>query len=73
VKVETLVRLYRSRVLFFRKHYGRIPAMLYKGILYINSFSRSFSGWLAQHIFNKAGLAEKSAGYRQGLRELSAF
>ena len=73
VKVETLVRLYRSRVLFFRKHYGKIPAILYKCILYVNSFSRSISGWLAQHIFRNAGLGEKSAGYRQVLRNLSAF
>jgi len=73
VKVETLVRLYRSRVLFFRKHYGRVSAILYKGILYVNSFSRSISGWLAQSIFKKAGLDEKSSGYWQVLRKLSAF
>jgi GT2 family glycosyltransferase len=28
VRTETLVRMYHSRVLFFRKHYGRLPAMI---------------------------------------------
>lgn len=31
--VQTLVQLYRSRLLFFRKHYGLTTAMAYKGVL----------------------------------------
>jgi GT2 family glycosyltransferase len=33
VPVQTLVQLYRSRYLFFRKHYGLTTATAYKGVL----------------------------------------
>ncbi len=35
VKVETLLRLYRARVQFFRKHYGAGQAALLKGLIYL--------------------------------------
>lgn len=44
VKVETLIRLYRARVQFFRKHYGRLTAFLYKIILVFSTFVRVFPG-----------------------------
>jgi hypothetical protein len=73
VKVETLVRLYRSRVQFFRKHYGPLATALYKGILYFNSLSRTISGSLFEWVSKNGDLHDKSEGYRQVLRSLRAF
>ena len=73
VKVETLVRLYRSRVIFFRKHYGKVPALLYKGLIYLNSFSRSFSGRLAGIVSRNKDLLDKADGYWHVFRTAHAF
>jgi hypothetical protein len=73
VKVETLIRLYRSRVQFFRKHYGRLPAAIYKGLLYINSFSRSISGRLIYFVSRNSELSAKADGYWQLFRTAHAF
>ncbi len=38
------IRLYKSRVLFFRKHYGPIMTASYKLVLYLGSLIRVFGG-----------------------------
>ncbi len=73
VKAETLLRLYRSRVQFFRKHYGEIPAALYKGLLWVNSFTRWVSGRLVSALTHSQNLREKSQGYGQLFRKVHAF
>lgn len=40
----TFLRLYQSRMRFFRKHYGRLSAFLYKIILFGGSFTRVIGG-----------------------------
>lgn len=42
----TFLRLYESRMRFFRKHYGRKTAFLYKIILFGGSFTRVIGGLL---------------------------
>jgi len=44
VQGETLIRLYRSRVQFFRKHYGGLRAVLFKLILALSSMLRIAGG-----------------------------
>jgi GT2 family glycosyltransferase len=43
-KETTFLRLYESRIRFFRKHYGEIPAFLFKIILFGGSFTRVIGG-----------------------------
>jgi GT2 family glycosyltransferase len=40
IQAESFLRLFKSRVLFFRKHYGRSTAWLYKLVLLLRSFLR---------------------------------
>ena len=71
VKVETLIRLYRSRVQFFRKHYGRLTAALYKLILGLNCFVRIGPG--AAYYLLRPASREKHYAFRQLLRALPGF
>ncbi|MBC6937755.1 MAG: glycosyltransferase family 2 protein [Chloroflexi bacterium] len=71
VKVETLLRLYRSRVHFFRKHYGRPAAALYKIILGINCLIRVVPG--ALYYLPRPVSRSKHAAFRQLLRALPGF
>jgi GT2 family glycosyltransferase len=48
----TFLRLYRSRMLFFRKHYGRTAAFLFKVILILGSLMR-VAGGSASFLFRK--------------------
>jgi GT2 family glycosyltransferase len=43
-KELAFIRLYKSRVLFFRKHYGPIMTLVYKLILYLGSLVRVLGG-----------------------------
>lgn len=43
----TFLRLYRSRVMFFRKHYGKVRAYLYKLLLAGGSLARVLVGGAA--------------------------
>lgn len=40
VKTEMFLRLYQGKVLYFRKHYGRPTAFLYKLVLFISALPR---------------------------------
>ena len=40
VAPEMFLRLYQSKILYFRKHYGRVAVQIYKLILYLASFLR---------------------------------
>jgi GT2 family glycosyltransferase len=73
VKGETLIRLYRSRVQFFRKHYGVVPAGLYKLLILVNSLTRWVSGTLVSAFSKNASLKEKSQSYGQLLTNIHAF
>jgi GT2 family glycosyltransferase len=71
VKVETLIRLYRARVQFFRKHYGRLTAFLYKIILTFNSLVRVVPGAL-YYLRNEDG-RQKHYAFRQLLSAIPGF
>ncbi|MBZ0286394.1 MAG: glycosyltransferase family 2 protein [Anaerolineae bacterium] len=71
VKVETLIRLYRARVQFFRKHYGRLAAFLYKLILTFNSLVRIVPG-AVYYLRNEAG-RQKHYAFRQLLKAVVSF
>jgi GT2 family glycosyltransferase len=43
----TFLRLFQSRIRFFRKHYGRTAVLLYKSILFGGSITRVMGGLLA--------------------------
>jgi GT2 family glycosyltransferase len=68
VKVEMLTHMYRSRVQYFRKHYGRLHALLLKGLLGVN--------WLAR--LTMTSLLDRSAqsrsrDYRRLLEQLASL
>jgi GT2 family glycosyltransferase len=71
VKVETLIRLYRARVQFFRKHYGRLTVFLYKIILIFNSLVRVIPG-AVYYLRNEAG-RQKHYAFRQLLGTIPGF
>ena len=73
VKVETLIRLYRARVQFFRKHYGRLTAFLYKIVLGFNSLVRVGPGALYYLSRNNADSRQKHYAFRQLLRAIPSF
>lgn len=70
---ETLVRLYQSRVLFFRKHYGAVAAALYKLILRLNSLLRSIAGSVGFLFLRKDEMLEKTRSYWHLFRMVRAF
>jgi hypothetical protein len=45
-KSEMFLRLYESKILFFRKHHGQVLAGAYKGILLLAALSRIVVAWL---------------------------
>ncbi|MBZ0275463.1 MAG: glycosyltransferase family 2 protein [Anaerolineae bacterium] len=73
VKVETLIRLYRSRVQFFRKHYGHSDAWLYKGILIFNALVRVVPGALYYLTRGTPEARQKHAAFVQLLRAIPGF
>jgi hypothetical protein len=73
VRVETLLRLYRSRVLFFRKHYGGLTASLLKFILTVNCLIRIGPGALYYYSRNNPVTRQKHYAFRQLLRALPSF
>lgn len=71
VRVETLIRLYRSRVQFFRKHYGGLTVALYKFILGLNCLVRIGPG--AAYYLLRPSSRQKHYAFRQLLRALPGF
>ncbi len=73
VKVESLLRLYKARVQFFRKHYGRLPAALYKLILGFNALVRVGPGALYYLTRNNPASQQKHYAFRQLLKAIPNF
>jgi GT2 family glycosyltransferase len=68
VKVEMLMHLYRSRVRYFRKHYGQLQAALLKGLLALNWLIRLGFTTLTDHNPESRG-----ESYRYLLNQLPGF
>ncbi len=73
VPVETMIRLYKSRVQFFRKHYGIVAAALFKLVLYFESFLRIAGGYFIYGVFQKRSLLQKAQSYRRLIGTVWAF
>lgn len=73
VPVQTLIRLYQSRVHFFRKHYGRLTAMLYKALLWKAAALRAAGGYLGGAASRRAEVKAKGQLYARLLREVPKF
>lgn len=73
VKVETLIRLYRARVQFFRKHYGNLKALLYKLILGFNALVRVGPGALYYLTRNNPDSRQKHLAFRKLLAAIPGF
>jgi GT2 family glycosyltransferase len=73
VKAASLLRLYQSRVRFFRKHYGLFSALLFKGIILFNSLSRSIFGGAAYLVSKKDSVQEKAGAYWQLFQAVANF
>lgn len=73
VKVETLIRLYRARTQFFRKHYGRTTTFLYKIVLLINALIRVGPGALYYLTRANPDARQKHRAFRQLLLAIPEF
>ncbi len=73
VKVETLIRLYKARVQFFRKHYGALTARLYKGVLVFNALLRVVPGAVYYLSRGTPEARQKHYAFRQLLRAIPGF
>lgn len=73
VPSETFLRLYRSRILFFRKHYGILTTWLYKLVLLMSSLVRITGGSLANLIKKSPDLKQRTRNYWTLLLSLLAF
>lgn len=73
VKVESLLRLYKARVQFFRKHYGGVNAFLYKVILEFNAFIRVGPGALYYLTRGNPASQQKHYAFRQLMRAIPSF
>ena len=61
---EAVVRLYRSRALFFRKHYGRLAAILFKFILWVEIVLRVVGGNLGYLLSHRPEIKVIASNYR---------
>lgn len=69
VASEMFLRLYESKVIFFRKHYGRRATFLYKVLLLLASLPRIALGWLQPSPQGRA----LSSNYLRLVRALPGF
>jgi GT2 family glycosyltransferase len=69
----TFLRLYESRMRFFRKHYGRLPAFLFKIILFGGSITRVIGGLLAFILKRNKNRLRNVLNYWALLRSLPAI
>ncbi|MBI1281429.1 MAG: glycosyltransferase [Anaerolineaceae bacterium] len=73
VKGETLLRLYRSRVRFFRKHYGKLSALCLKFILSMYASVRVSAFTLLALIGKGSQSKQKQSAYYTLLRSIPGF
>jgi GT2 family glycosyltransferase len=70
---ESFLRLYRSRVQFFRKHYGLVATWLLKAVLLLSSLVRVTIGPLMFVLCRETGFAQIARHYLSLMRALWAF
>jgi GT2 family glycosyltransferase len=73
VPAESLLRLYRSRVLFFRKHYGAVSAAFYKLVLLLGSVLRIVLGLAVFAIRRNRDIMSRARNHWLLLRAIWAF
>ncbi len=73
IKTETLIRLYRARVQFFRKHYGQMRTLLYKILLGFNALLRVGPGAIYYLTRATADGRQKHDAFRQLLKAIPSF
>jgi hypothetical protein len=73
VRVEMFLQLYRSKVAFFRKHYGALSARLLKLILGFGCLLRVGPGMLYYRRSADPNQREKHAAFQKLLQVLPAF
>lgn len=73
VRVEMFLQLYRSKVTFFRKHYGAVSANLLKLILGIGCLLRIGPGMIYYRRSSDPNKREKHRAFQQLLQALPAF
>jgi GT2 family glycosyltransferase len=64
-KLKNFLELYRSRVMFFRKHYGQMTTSLYKLVLAFASLLRMVGGGLFGVLRKNQDASERAGFYRQ--------
>ncbi len=73
IKTQSLIRLYKARVQFFRKHYGSVTAFLYKLILIFNSLVRVGPGALYYLTRGNPESRQKHQSFVQLLKAIPGF
>ncbi len=73
VKVETLIRLYRARTQFFRKHYGWVSSFIFKTILMLNALLRVGPGAVYYLTRGNPDSRQKHTAFRQLLQAIPGF
>jgi GT2 family glycosyltransferase len=73
VPVETLIRMYRSRIDFFRRHYGRRSAHFLKLVIGLNCFLRIGPGVWHYFRADNPQMRQKRRAFWQLLRALPAL
>ncbi len=73
IQAETFLRLYKGRVLFFRKHYGRFVTLLYKLVLLLSSVLRIILGLVLVVIHRDEDVIRRFTNYWRLFWHLWAF
>ncbi|HUN07218.1 MAG TPA: glycosyltransferase family 2 protein [Aggregatilineales bacterium] len=71
VKVESLIRLYKARVQFARKHYSGLTTLAYKGVIALNALVRIIPG--APFYLQSAHGRQKHYAFRRLLAAVPGF
>ena len=71
VKVESLIRLYKARVQFARKHYSGLTTLAYKGVIALNALVRIIPG--APFYLRSAHGRQKHYAFRRLLAAVPGF
>jgi GT2 family glycosyltransferase len=74
-KSEMFLRLYESKILFFRKHHGQVLTGAYKGVLLLAALSRIVAAWLESLVGSQQQEANRviAQHYLQLLRRLPSL